>query len=298
MSAVERGKVESLLTESNKFEHNSDFVQLDVNQEFYHPTQAIIDNVQSLLDHAQTHSIWQDFTADLDKILVAGLRLLDLINQFLRDNHNEGKVNLHAFTSTVRHDLRTPINAVIGYSEMLLEDLGEQDTEKEACEKLQKILAFARRLLTLFSDLSYLAKNSDKTPVRESEEIVPESKSSISEEVLAPPIPEPSKPQYQWLEEISRNLQTPTQTVIQHMEFLLRHAAPRERWADLTNDLDKILKAAVQLSNLIIKLFSIDSYQSGQVDLDAFSATVRHDLRTPINAIIGYSEMLLEDLSD
>jgi len=27
-------------------------------------------------------------------------------------------------------------------------------------------------------------------------------------------------------------------------------------------------------------------------------ASLRHDLRTPINAILGYSEMLLEDLSE
>ena len=31
---------------------------------------------------------------------------------------------------------------------------------------------------------------------------------------------------------------------------------------------------------------------------ETFIATKRHDLRTPINAIIGYSEMLLEDARD
>jgi class 3 adenylate cyclase/signal transduction histidine kinase len=296
MSAVERGKVESLSTELNEFEQGGDFVQLDVDQEFFHPTQAIIDSVQSLLDYAQTNVAWQDFTADIDKVLTAALRLLDLIKQFLSNHHTEGKINLNAFTSTVRHDLRTPINAVIGYSEMLLEDLGEQTSDLEACEKLQNILTFARRLLTLISDLSYLAKTNDKTPAKKSDILELDALPAESPPpVVAPPS---STPEHQWLEEISRNLQTPTQTIIHHMEFLLHHAAHRDRWADLTNDLDKILKAATQLSSLIIKLFSVESYDDKQVDMDAFSATVRHDLRTPINAIIGYSEMLLEDLTD
>jgi adenylate cyclase len=297
MSAVERGKVESLSTELNAFEQGGDFVQLDVDQEFFHPTQAIIDSVQSLLDYAQTNSAWQDFAADIDKVLTAALRLLDLIKQFLSSHHTEGKINLNAFTSTVRHDLRTPINAVIGYSEMLLEDLGE-DSDSAACGKLQDILTFARRLLTLISDLSYLAKTSDKTPARKSDSDAPIESSPAPPATASSPPPPPAEPEYQWLEEISRNLQTPTQTVIHHMEFLLAHAAHQARWADLTDDLDKILKAATQLSNLVTKLFSVENYEDKQVDMDAFSATVRHDLRTPINAIIGYSEMLLEDLSE
>ncbi|GEM_PF-86482 len=297
MSAVERGKVESLSTELNEFEQGGDFVQLDVAQEFFHPTQAIIDSVQSLLDYAQTNSAWQDFIADIDKVLTAALRLLDLIKQFLDNHHTEGKVNLNAFTSTVRHDLRTPINAVIGYSEMLLEDLGEQNSDLEACDKLQNILTFARLLLTLISDLSYLAKTSDKTPAKKSDVLEADIPPAESSPPVAP-TPPVAEPQHQWLEEISRNLQTPTQTIIHHMEFLLRHAAHRDRWADLTDDLDKILKAATQLSKLVIKLFSVENYNDKQVDMDAFSATVRHDLRTPINAIIGYSEMLLEDLAD
>lgn len=295
MSAVKRGNVEPS-TELSEFEQNSDFVQLDVNVEFYHPTQAIIDSTHILLKEAQTHSDWQDFTADIDKVLIAGTRLLDLINQFLGDNHTNGKVNLHAFTSTVRHDMRTPINAVIGYSEMLLEDLGELSSADEAREKLQDILTYARRLLTLISDLSYLAKNNDKAVARQSEiELPPEPPPA-----LAPPTDPLSvvEPQNQWLEEISRSLQTPTQTIIHHMDFLLHHASDQQRWADLTDDLNKILKAAQQLSTLIHKLFSVENNDKNQVDLDSFSATVRHDLRTPINAIIGYSEMLLEDLTD
>ena len=33
--------------------------------------------------------------------------------------------------ASLRHDLRTPINAILGYSEMLLEDLSELEEEQE-----------------------------------------------------------------------------------------------------------------------------------------------------------------------
>jgi class 3 adenylate cyclase len=53
--------------------------------------------------------------------------------------------------------LRTPINAIIGYGEILLEDI-QEDTHPEAYMSLQKILASSRKLLTLISDLFYFSK--------------------------------------------------------------------------------------------------------------------------------------------
>ena len=38
--------------------------------------------------------------------------------------------------------------------------------------------------------------------------------------------------------------------------------------------------------------------RSDQIVRETFIATKRHDLRTPINAILGYSEMLLENARD
>ena len=55
------------------------------------------------------------------------------------------------FIRVLRHDLRTPINHVIGYSELLLEDLGDSD-RPELLEDLSKILASGRELLTLVND--------------------------------------------------------------------------------------------------------------------------------------------------
>ena len=37
---------------------------------------------------------------------------------------------------------------------------------------------------------------------------------------------------------------------------------------------------------------------AGSTDLDEYRRTLRHDLRTPINAIKGYGEMLREDAAE
>src|SRR4051812_31279601 len=52
----------------------------------------------------------------------------------------------------VRHDLRTPVNAIIGYSEMLLEDA--EDLGREGVTpRLQEIHAAGKRLLSLINEL-------------------------------------------------------------------------------------------------------------------------------------------------
>jgi CheY-like chemotaxis protein len=52
---------------------------------------------------------------------------------------------MEELTSRLRHDLRTPLNHVIGYAEMLLEALSEDSTdEKTAIETLREIVARSR----------------------------------------------------------------------------------------------------------------------------------------------------------
>ena len=62
-----------------------------------------------------------------------------------------------AFFTHMRHELRTPINAIIGYSEMLLEDLEEGalagDTPQTLGADLRKIHSAGKELLALVNDL-------------------------------------------------------------------------------------------------------------------------------------------------
>jgi adenylate cyclase len=64
-----------------------------------------------------------------------------------------------------------------------------------------------------------------------------------------------------------------------------------------TDDLLRILDASRSLHGLILSLLDPTTIHRtrGSADLAEFRRTLRHDLRTPINAIKGYGEMLRED---
>ena len=47
-------------------------------------------------------------------------------NRAVAKSNLEAKIAREAFIATKRHDLRTPINAIIGYGEMILEDMEDE----------------------------------------------------------------------------------------------------------------------------------------------------------------------------
>ncbi len=61
------------------------------------------------------------------------------------------------FLANMSHELRTPMNAIIGISEMLLEDARDLKREDE-CEPLERILRAAQHLLALINDILDLSK--------------------------------------------------------------------------------------------------------------------------------------------
>src|SRR5262249_8909153 len=56
-----------------------------------------------------------------------------------------------AFLSQLRHDLRTPVNAIIGYSEMLLED-AEDDAPEDFLARLRQLPPLGKRLLAVINE--------------------------------------------------------------------------------------------------------------------------------------------------
>ena len=66
------------------------------------------------------------------------------------------------------------------------------------------------------------------------------------------------------------------------------------------DDLQRILDASRNLHRLILSLLDPAAVHQadGDTDLAEYRRTLRHDLRTPINAIKGYGEMLREDAAD
>lgn len=93
---------------------------------------------------------------------------------------------------------------------------------------------------------------------------------------------------------IARRLASPAEALLGTQQLLLEEAAgtaPQEA----IDDLEKVLEAAKKLTSFIYAL------QRHDVDLnqtETSAARLRHDLRTPINAIIGYSELVMEDFAE
>jgi adenylate cyclase len=92
---------------------------------------------------------------------------------------------------------------------------------------------------------------------------------------------------------------TPIATITGLTEIMIEDAR-RSQDASLVLDLDRILSAGrllqEQLSSLV-NLATLGSFGVGE-DFAAFKSKLRHDLRTPLNAVKGYSELIIEETRD
>ncbi len=123
------------------------------------PINAIIGYSEMLLEDAK--GVGQDnIIADLSKIDAAGKHLLEMVNEIFDPAKVEaGEVDIgsEALEAQVRHKLRTPLNAVIGYTEILLEDAKESGRE-DFVSDLQKISVASRRLFDFLDDIIKISK--------------------------------------------------------------------------------------------------------------------------------------------
>lgn len=125
---------------------------------------AVIQHSGSLLSAAQRRedcSFSEEIIPDLQKIQDAAMQMSSLVAKIFTErlNSEDDDLDLSSISSTIRHDLRTPINAMIGYSEMMLEDAEETDIGEMFSESLQVILNSGRRLLNLVNELIYMTQS-------------------------------------------------------------------------------------------------------------------------------------------
>jgi adenylate cyclase len=98
---------------------------------------------------------------------------------------------------------------------------------------------------------------------------------------------------------VRQELSAPAIAIMGYAEILMDDAALTNR-SQLTDDLQRILDASRTLHHLILSLLDPATVHkaAASADLAEYRRTLRHDLRTPINAIKGYGEMLREDAAD
>jgi CheY-like chemotaxis protein len=119
----------------------------NVRHELRTPLNAVIGYSEMLLDDFEDQGS-DSLRSDLEKIHSAGGQLLALVNDVL----DPAKVEAGDPNLDLRHDLRTPINSIIGYSEMLQEE-AEALNQTDIIPDLRKIRSAAERFLFLIDDV-------------------------------------------------------------------------------------------------------------------------------------------------
>jgi adenylate cyclase len=119
-----------------------------VRQEFGAPIATIIGLTEILLEDAR-RSEAAPFASDLDRIHLAGLLLQEQLSRLVGlalQGSFGNEADFAVFKAKLRHDLRTPLNAVKGYSELIMEEARETDRQ-DLIADVGKLLAAAEQLL-------------------------------------------------------------------------------------------------------------------------------------------------------
>ena len=98
---------------------------------------------------------------------------------------------------------------------------------------------------------------------------------------------------------VRAEFEAPVHVVAGFVDLLIEDAR-RDGLAGYLPDLEKIKSASDRLNGLVAKLldFSHPELSLANREIEAMSSKLRHDLRTPITAILGYGELLGEEARD
>lgn len=97
---------------------------------------------------------------------------------------------------------------------------------------------------------------------------------------------------------VRQELGAPITVIIGYAEMLLEDAAARPELAEFAADLQRVLAAGRQLTAFVDRLVENVQHDGEAMTEDAFRAWLRHDLLTPVNAVRGYAELMLESAED
>jgi len=160
--------------------------------------------------------------------------------------------------NTLKHDLRTPLNHIIGYCEMLLEE-AQDLPKKQFVADLERIHSAGKRLLTV---TNYLFDPVKAAAYK-------------------------ANPNF-----VHHEIRTPLNQIVGYTEMLQEEA--RERGAEaFVADFEKILTAARELLRLVVENFAAPEMQLGQTENppDAQATVfIRRDSAKPLPAVAPKSK--------
>ncbi len=102
----------------------------------------VIGYAELLLDSNELTPVQQE---DISRIDQSARALESMLEGFFVELPQRGSNDVYPLL----HDLRTPVNHIIGYTEMVLEDLAESGTQSKVIPDLQKIIENVKRWLVL-----------------------------------------------------------------------------------------------------------------------------------------------------
>ncbi|WP_412756651.1 adenylate/guanylate cyclase domain-containing protein [Legionella bozemanae] len=148
-----------------KKEHNStlrrerEALFASLRSEFSTPLDVIVGYAEILLEELVFHQL-ETYEDDLKKILQSGKLLQNRVEEVLSFSSTAGKseaFNLKTFSSELQFNLLTPLNSVIGYCELLLDE--ELSVEQEQfTHDIRKILLAAKLFINYINEIDKLAQ--------------------------------------------------------------------------------------------------------------------------------------------
>ena len=118
----------------------------NIKQELLSPAEIIYSYSELLLQNFKNKNL-KDEISDCENIITASNNLMQLVSDLLNPENKNFNSNdsLKEIETKIRHDLRTPINAIRGYSEILLEDSTELN-DRQIFQDLKFIIRKKRGL--------------------------------------------------------------------------------------------------------------------------------------------------------
>jgi two-component system, sensor histidine kinase and response regulator len=156
--------------------HSPSEYSIDIRKELHTPLNVII-NYSHLLFDEMKNSGHKRFIADIQKINEAGEGLLKAVAKILdesRQSSDKKKINIELLGKETRYDLRTPLNTISGYTDMLLEEpllrsninySNRLSKIKSSCESLLAVMDTIINLSKISESKKEIEANLDKSPI-------------------------------------------------------------------------------------------------------------------------------------
>ena len=132
-----------------------------IKQDFTTPVDAISDYINLIIDSSDIYDeeISDEFENIKKSAKTLRLNFIDAFKEYAEQKNKSIKNDEEA--SVLRHDLRTPLNGIIGYSEILIEDY-EEDISDNHKEDLGNIINLAKEVENAISNFVDFLKGGSK----------------------------------------------------------------------------------------------------------------------------------------